>query len=128
MRTPAVLLAVLTLSACAALEPLPTGLAIEGHQLDRTVARVEAPFTYRSTFYSAKFPAGDYVPAFVDAAGVYFKPPTAVVGQTIGGGREFDGGLYISRRSWSDVKVFIIDGTPHRFDAAEPIKVRPAQR
>ena len=90
---------------------------IEGQQVTKVVIRVNSPFTFKPSLWTATYPAGLYVPQFEDQDGFYFKSQEQILGQTIAGGRTVLGGLYVSNKSWSVYKAYVDEGGAiYKFD------------
>ena len=99
------------LSSCAVtLFPLSPASTIEGQQVARTSIHVNSPFTFKPALWTATYPAGVYVPQFEDQDGFYSKSQQQILGQTIAGGRTVQGGLYVSKTSWSVYKAYVDEG------------------
>lgn len=113
------------LVACAApLTLLTPESTVEGASIGSAVIRVNQPFTFRPALYSATFPAGLYVPKFEDKEGVFFKAPDQLLAQTVAGGRTMQGGLYVSKQSWSRYRAYIDEGGEiYKFDITVPIDI-----
>lgn len=113
------------LVACAAPLTLITPESkVEGVSVSSATIRVNQPFTFRPALYSATFPAGLYVPKFEDVEGVFFKAPDQLLAQTIAGGRTMQGGLYVSKQSWSRYCAYIDEGGEiYKFDITVPIDI-----
>lgn len=117
--------AVPLLIACTApLTLLTPESTVEGASVGKAAIRVNQPFTFRPALYLATFPAGLYVPKFEDKEGVFFKAPDQLLAQTVAGGRTMQGGLYVSKQSWSRYRAYIDEsGEIYKFDITVPIDI-----
>lgn len=112
----------LLVGCSAPLMLISPGSTVEGESVVRVNIRVNKPFTFRPALYSATFPDGLYVPKFEDNEGVFFKAPDQLIAQTIAGGRTMQGGLYVSKQSWSRIQAYIDEnGGIYKFDIPVPL-------
>lgn len=116
------------IAGCASLSPLSPQTSIEGKPVAQVALQVEQPFTFRPAMYSLTMPAGRYVPAFEDASGVYFRSEQQITSSTIIGGQVRDGGLYVSKASWSSVQAYVTDGAAIKWNIEVPYQVRVVPR
>jgi hypothetical protein len=125
MKNFVLVLVALLLAACSALLALIShDSTVEGEPVVRAAIRVNKPFTFRPALYLATFPDGLYVPKFEGNEGVFFKAPDQLLAQTITGGRTMQGGLYVSKQSWSRVRAYIDEsGEIYKFDIPVPLDI-----
>lgn len=123
MKTLLVVISMFLLVGCASPLKLVTSQStIEGKSVARTAIRVNQPFTFRPAMYSATYPPGLYLPKFEDDEGIFFKAPDQLLAETIIGGRTMQGGLYVSKQSWSRFKAYIDElGQIYKFDIPVPL-------
>jgi hypothetical protein len=125
MKNWGLILVTMLIAGCSApLALITPDSTVEGETVSRAVIRVNRAFTFRPALYSATFPDGLYVPKFEDKEGIFFKAPDQLLAQTIAGGRTMQGGLYVSKQSWSRVRAYIDEGGEiHKFDIPVPLDI-----
>lgn len=121
-------MAAVLIAGCASLNPISPQTTIEGRQVSQVALQVEQPFTFRPALYSLTMPSGRYLPAFEDASGVYFRSEQQITASTIIGGQVRDGGLYVSKDSWSSVQAYTTDGSASKWTIDVPFQVRIVPR
>jgi len=116
--------ALLLVGCATSLTLLTPESTVEGEPVAKAAIRVNRPFTFRPALYSATFPVGLYVPKFEDKEGIFFKAPDQLLAETIAGGRTMQGGLYVSKQSWSRCRAYIDEsGEIYKFDIPVPIDI-----
>lgn len=112
-----IIVSVFLVSCTPSLSLIKQETAIQGDNVSNSIIRVDTPFTFQPAIYSATYPAGVYVPKFEDYEGVYFRAPDHILGETIAGGRTMEGGIYVSKQSWSQYQAYINEGGAiYKFD------------
>lgn len=111
------------LTACSTpLTLLTPETAIEGNTVNQTAISLQKPFTFRPALWTATYPPGIYLPKFEDKDGIYFKAPDQIIAATIAGGSTAQGGIYISKQSWSKYQAYVDHyGDIYKFDI--PFKI-----
>jgi|GEM_PF-6880698 len=96
------------LTACSTpLALLSPETKIEDSAANQTAIRLEKPFTFRPALWTATYPPGIYLPKFEDKDGIYFKAPDQIIAATIAGGSTAQGGIYVSKKSWSKYQAYV---------------------
>ena len=129
MKLCAAAITTVLVTGCAApLAFVQPNSSIEGIRVQAASIQVLQPFTFRPALYTATYPAGLYLPKFEDKDGVYFKAPDQILGRTVAGGRTMQGGIYVSKRSWSEYRAYIDEGGElFRFKIDVPVELKVVQ-
>lgn len=111
------------LAGCAALTPVTQTTTINGQPVQKTLIRVNQPFTFDPALYSATWLAGDYPSKFVDKDGVFFPSPDQILIKNVFGGGTAKGGLFVSKDSWTKIQAYIDDGIIYKFEIPVQIDI-----
>ncbi len=123
MRAFLSIVSTLFLTACSTpLALVSPETKIESIVVSNSAIRLTKPFTFKPALWTATYPPGIYSPQFEDKDGIFFRAPAQIIAATIAGGSTAEGGIYVSRQSWSQYQAFVDHyGDIYKFDI--PFKV-----